>query len=96
MTKIRCGDSLGIDLDRVIAWQKFDHSHEKGDFIRLYVSGGFDNSFDIDKDDVGCQAFDLLHKMLLDKFAIDLAGDNDIPYSEEGDDDGIKLEDLPF
>ena len=75
--KIRCSDNLGVNLDQVVAWEKgkIDKSGEKREFLSLYFAGA-DDALYVYQDSVGCQAFAYLHKLLLDRFAIDLAGDN--------------------
>lgn len=77
MTKIRCGDNTGIDLDQVIAWRKTQRSTGKEETLTLFFAGA-DDGFYVSQNSVGCQAFAYLHKLLLDLFAIDLAGENNL------------------
>lgn len=80
MTKIRCGDRIGVDLNQVAAWRKvkFKQSGTEQEFIVLFFAGG-DDGLCVYEESVGCQAFAYLHKLLLDRFAIDLAADNNLP-----------------
>ncbi len=82
MTKIRCGDHTGIDLDQVVAWQKgkLKRSGGEQEFLSLFFAGA-DNGLYIYQESVGRQAFDYLYKLLLDRFAFDLAlaADNNLP-----------------
>ena len=82
MTKIRCSDSIGIDLDQVIAWSKgkVRLALENNEVLFLYVAG-IDKPLSVEQDVIGCQAFAHLHKLLLDRFAIDLAAGTDCPQS---------------
>lgn len=90
MTKIRCNDKLGVDLNQVVAWSNFK-TEWKEEILTLYLSGA--SAICISRSVVGCQAFTCLHKLLLGRFAIDL-NDNNSRCAEE--DDGIKLEDIPY
>jgi hypothetical protein len=81
MTKIQCGDSIGFDLDQVVLWERFTSKEEKK--VLLLVFTGGTHSCEIPEDSVGSQAFSCLHKLLLDRFAIDLAATNDLPSLEE-------------
>lgn len=85
MTKIRCGDSLGVDLDKVVAWSKGQRRNYEGttELLLLYFAGADDGFFCVSRSAVGCQAFARLHKLLLDRFAIDLACDNNLSASKE-------------
>jgi hypothetical protein len=73
MTKIRCDDSIGIDLDQVIAWSKgkIRLALENNEVLFLYLAG-IDKPISVNQGDIGCQAFARLHKLLLDQFMIDL------------------------
>ncbi len=73
MVKIRCGDNFGIDLNEVTAWSKSDQGQpNERELINLFLVGA-DCPIYVYRELVGCQAFTHLHKLLLDRFAIDLA-----------------------
>ncbi len=92
MTKVRCDNKMGIDLNQVVAWSKFE-TQWKDEVLSLYLLGA--GTVCVSQNTVGYQAFSNLHKLLLDKFAIDLSADkNNLSCVEE--DDGIKLEDIPY
>ncbi len=100
MTKVRCNDSFGIDLSQVAAWSKSNDRDNEGEIIIFLV--GSRNPIYICRQFVGCQAFNLLHILLVNKFAINL-GAGTSPCVEPGlcrgkndEADGIKLEDIPF
>ena len=83
MTKIRCGDFIGIDLDQVIAWSKgkVRLALENNEVLFLYLAG-IDKPVCVNQDEIGCQAFARLHKLLFDRFVIDL---NDFPCPKDDD-----------
>ena len=97
MTKIRCGDNMGIDLDQVIAWSKgkVRLALKPNEFLHLYLAG-IDKPVSVAQDEIGCQAFAYLHKLLLDRFAIDLAGKSNLLCQD--DDSSVQDEplELPF
>lgn len=96
MTKIRCGKHFGINLDQVIAWNWVEHPTTKEQSLFL-IFPGCDESYDIDESHVGSQAFAWLHKLLLDRFAIDLAGDNSLPIEDDKNCNLVNdLEDLSY
>ncbi len=82
--RIRCGDSFAIDLDQVVAWSKCTNRPGKRELLNLFLSGA-DDAICVYQDIVGCQAFALLHKVLLEQFAIDLAATSNLPCTEESD-----------
>lgn len=79
MTKIRCGDSIGIDLDQVVAWKKVKllNSAEGNEALSLYFVGVPDG-ISVSRSTVGYQTFARLTNLLVDRFAIDLAGENSL------------------
>lgn len=99
MTQIRIGSDIGIDLDQIVAWKK-QNLKGGGKILNLSLANaqnGF--GFSISSNTIGDQAFTRLHKLLLDRFAIDLGDDNGI-FDEENEDDidcdlVDDLEDLP-
>jgi hypothetical protein len=95
MTKIRCGDSIGLDLDQVVLWERFTSKEEKK-VLLLVFTGVTHSCCEIPEDSVGSQAFSYLHKLLLDRFAIDLASEKNLPC--ENDDSSVedKPLELPF
>lgn len=70
MTKIRCGETVGIDLDEIIGWTLVPQECCELERLIIYFSGQFVTAT---REEVGDQAFDRLHRLLLDRFAIDLA-----------------------
>jgi hypothetical protein len=92
MTKIRCSDGFGVDLDQVTTWVKSTQP-DKRKFINLSLAGA-DDPVTVYEDVAGCQAFAYLHKLLIDRFAIDLASKNNLPRGEKDDIDDSLLEEL--
>ena len=83
MTKIRCGDSLGIDLDQVAAWTKLKYCCGGSETLTLFFIGT-DSGFNVCKETVGEKAFNRLHKLLLEQF-IDLVVDTNDGISVNND-----------
>jgi hypothetical protein len=82
MTKIRCGKDIAIDLAQVVAWKKIKklNSSEGTEFLRLILPGA-SSEFTVSSSEIGRPAFDRLHKLLLDYFAVDLANEYSISNS---------------
>jgi hypothetical protein len=98
MSEIRCGDKIGINLNQVVAWSR-SKTQWKEEVLSLYLSGA--GTVCVSQNIVGSQAFANLHKLLLDRFAIDLsASDNSLEEVEykscDEEDGGIKLEDISY
>jgi len=81
MVKIRCGDSIGIDLDQVVAWKKVKllNSSEGNKAISLYFAGACDG-ISVSCGTVGQKAFNRLHRLLVARFAMDLDADDNLPW----------------
>lgn len=77
MSKVGCSDNLGVDIDRVIAWRRIEDPTE-GQYLRLYFSSGDGDTFEIFEGDIGCQAFSYFRRILLERFPVNLAGENNL------------------
>jgi hypothetical protein len=97
MTKIRCGKDIAIDLAQVVAWKKIKrlNSSEGTEFLRLILAGA-SSEFTVSSSEIGRPAFDHLHKLLLDCFAIDLANEYSISNSYNSVDEPLEPLELPF
>lgn len=85
MTKIRCGDSIALDLDQVVAWTKLEipeHFNGGDKMLHLFFTGA-DGGFQISLSGVGEKAFNRLHKLLVARFAVDLVDDSSLPWANE-------------
>jgi hypothetical protein len=97
MTKIRCGNELGIDLDQVTAWSKFK-TEWQDEALTLYLSGG--GTLCVSQKILGCGAFTRLHNLLIERFTIVLPVDLPRVEQDKNKDIGCnlvgELEDLPY
>jgi hypothetical protein len=73
MTKIRCGNNLGVDISQVIAWKKLTllNSPEGTEILKLFLVGN-SSDFSIASSAIGRPAFNRLYKLLTDRFAVNL------------------------
>jgi len=92
MTKIRCSKDIAIDLAQVVGWKKIKklNSSEGTEFLRLILAGA-SSEFTVSSLEIGRPAFDRLHKLLLDCFAIDLANEYSISNSYNSVDEPLEL-----
>lgn len=77
MLKIRCGDKIGVDIDQVVAWKLYTPDKQRGETLALFFLAAGD-TLHISRNLVGCQAFEYVHALLLERFNEDVSTVNNV------------------
>ena len=87
MLKVRCGNSIGVDIDQVVAWKLYIPDKTRGQTLALFFLAAGD-TLHISENIVGYQAFSYVHHLLLERFNEDLSSNHNIKLKVEDCSDG--------